>query len=92
MIGVFDCRWVELVVEVLKELGLEKVWIVYGLDGMDEVMIMGFIFVCEFINGVFRLFEIILEDVGLFIVVVEDLKGGILVENVKVFWDVFVGV
>ena len=37
MVGVFSRQWVEPLAQVLKNLGSERVWVVHGSDGLDEI-------------------------------------------------------
>jgi anthranilate phosphoribosyltransferase len=40
LLGVFSPRWLMPIAEVLRDLGSERVWVVYG-DGMDEITTTG---------------------------------------------------
>ncbi|WP_417515582.1 anthranilate phosphoribosyltransferase [Minwuia sp.] len=83
LIGVFADRWVEPLAHVLKALGAEKVWIVHGSDGMDELTTTGPSHVAELANGEVRSFEVSPADAGLPIAAPEDLLGGAPEENAK---------
>ena len=37
MVGVFSKQWTEPLAQVLKNLGAERVWVVHGSDGLDEI-------------------------------------------------------
>ncbi len=76
MIGVFSRQWVQPLAEVLKNLGAEKVWVVHGSDGLDEITLSGPTAVAALENGVIRTFEITPEDAGLPRAPAEALKGG----------------
>ena len=41
MLGVFAPKWLEPLAEVLRELGSERVWVVHGSDGLDEITTTG---------------------------------------------------
>src|SRR5580765_3702326 len=41
MIGTFSKQWVEPMVQVLKNLGSESIWVVHGSDGLDEITTAG---------------------------------------------------
>src|SRR5487761_435246 len=41
MVGVFSKQWTEPLAHVLKNLGSERVWVVHGADGLDEVTTSG---------------------------------------------------
>jgi len=65
MVGVFSRHWVKPLALVLKNLGAEKVWVVHGSDGLDEITTAGPTSVASLENGTVRAFEISPEDVGL---------------------------
>ncbi len=76
MTGVFAREWVRPLAEVLGRLGSEKVWVVYGSNGIDELTTTGVSYVAEYsLNGV-REFEVHPEEAGLVIASEEDLRGG----------------
>lgn len=91
MVGVFAHKWIEPVAQSLKELGSEKVWVVHGSDGMDEITTTGPTYVCELENGAVRSFEITPADAGLDIADAKDLKGGLPAENAKALREVLAG-
>lgn len=91
MVGVFDRKWVEPVAQSLKELGSERVWVVHGSDGMDEITTTGPTFVCELKDGEIRSFEISPAEVGLPVADPQDLKGGLPAENAKALREVLAG-
>ncbi len=76
LVGVFDRKWVRPMAEALARLGSERVWVVHGSDGLDEITTTGPTYVVEMHNGAFREFEIAPEDVGLKRARPEELKGG----------------
>jgi len=75
LVGVFSPQWVEPLAHVLKQLGAEKAWVVYG-DGLDEMTTAGVTKIAALEDGEVRTFEVTPEDVGLTRVTVADLKGG----------------
>ncbi|WP_028035677.1 anthranilate phosphoribosyltransferase [Chelativorans sp. J32] len=75
LVGVFSAHWVEPIAQVLRQLGAERAWVVYG-DGLDEITTAGVTQVAAVENGEVTTFEIAPEDVGLTRVTVEALKGG----------------
>src|SRR3954464_15168244 len=76
MVGVFSRHWVQPLAQVLKNLGSEKVWVVHGSDGLDEITLTGPSFVASLDNGEIRTFEVTPEDAGLGRVGGEALKCG----------------
>ncbi|WOC14845.1 anthranilate phosphoribosyltransferase [Pseudochrobactrum sp. MP213Fo] len=75
LVGVFSRDWVLPIAQVLKELGSDHVWVVYG-DGLDEMTTAGTTHVAALHNGEITEFEITPEEVGLKRVAFDDLKGG----------------
>ncbi len=76
MVGVFSRQWVEPLAQVLKNLGADKVWVVHGSDGLDEITLAGPTFVAALDNGAIRTFEVTPDDAGLPRASGSDLKGG----------------
>ena len=76
MVGVFSRQWVQPLAQVLKNLGAEKVWVVHGSDGLDEITLTGPTFVAALENGEIRTFEVTPEEAGLGRTAVGSLKGG----------------
>ncbi|MEN5276657.1 anthranilate phosphoribosyltransferase [Brucella sp. TWI432] len=90
LVGVFSAEWVEPLAEVLKELGSETAWVVYG-DGLDEMTTAGTTKIAALENGNIRTFEITPEEVGLRRVDMSELKGGDAEVNAKALLDVLEG-
>lgn len=65
MVGVFSRQWVQPLAQVLKNLGSDKVWVVHGSDGLDEITLTGPTFVATLENGEIRTSEVTPEDAGL---------------------------
>lgn len=76
LIGVFNSTWAEPMAQVLRNLGSERVWVVHGSDGIDEITTTGSTHVVELRNGDIDTFEVTPEDAGLARAQPEDLKGG----------------
>ncbi|HUO55106.1 MAG TPA: anthranilate phosphoribosyltransferase [Rhodoblastus sp.] len=76
LIGVFSEAWMEPIAETLKTLGAERVWIVHGSDGLDEITTTGPTKVLALEDGTLRRFEITPEEVGLKRAELKDLRGG----------------
>jgi anthranilate phosphoribosyltransferase len=91
MIGVFSRQWLEPFAQVLKNLGAERVWVVHGSDGLDEITTAGPTSVAALENGSVRSFEIAPEDVGFKKSAPEVLRGGDAEANAAVFRSVLAG-
>ena len=68
---------------MLKNLGAERVWVVHGSDGLDEITTSGPTSVTALEDGVIRNFEISPEEVGLREVKPEALRGGDAATNAR---------
>ena len=64
IIGVANSEVVELVATALLSLGSERVWVVHGAGGLDELSPMGATKVCEIHQGRLSRFSIGPEDFG----------------------------
>lgn len=62
LLGVFDEAWLKPIALVLKKLGCEEAMVVYGLDGLDEISIIGKTSVAWLKDGEVRLFELTPSD------------------------------
>lgn len=76
LIGVFAREWILPMAETLKTLGSEKIWVVHGSDGTDELTTTGPSYVAALEDGAIREFEVTPADAGLPTASLEDLKGG----------------
>ena len=83
LIGVFDGIWAEPMAEVLRNLGSERVWVVHGSDGTDELTTTGSSDVVELCDGELRRFEVTPEEAGLTRASLEAIKGGDGDENAR---------
>jgi anthranilate phosphoribosyltransferase len=91
MIGVFSKQWTKPLAQVLKNLGAERVWIVHGSDGLDEITTSGPTSVAALENGGIKTFEISPEEFGLRKVRPEALRGGDAAENAQAVLNVLKG-
>lgn len=76
LLGVFSRAWLLPLAQALHNLGAERVWLVHGADGLDEVTTTGTTYVAALENGKIRSFEIVPENIGLQRATLADLKGG----------------
>ncbi|MDD5409257.1 MAG: anthranilate phosphoribosyltransferase [Candidatus Omnitrophica bacterium] len=91
LIGVYSSEWTRPLAQVLYNLGSKHVLVVHGADGLDEVTTTDKSFVSEANKGVFRDYEISPQDFGMARAKPDDLAGGSIGENVKIFQDVLGG-
>jgi anthranilate phosphoribosyltransferase len=76
---------------VLGQLGSERVWVVHGADGLDEISTTGPTLVAALEDGALRTFEISPADAGLPSSDLAQLRGGDADENAKAMRAVFEG-
>ncbi len=91
LIGCFSRDWIRPMAETLKTLGSERVWVVHGSDGSDELTTTGISYVAELKNGEISEFEIHPEEAGVPLAKIEDLRGGKPVENAAAIRDLLDG-
>ena len=80
VMGVYDPRLLEPLVEALGRLGAVRAWTVHG-QGLDELTTTGVSQVAEWRDGRVRRFEVTPEDAGLPRASLDDLRGGDAEEN-----------
>lgn len=83
VLGVFDPRWLVPMAEVLRNLGSERVWVVHGSDGLDELTLSGPSHVAALEKGAIETFDITPEDAGLARSPLEAVKGGTPEDNAR---------
>lgn len=76
MTGVFAPEWTRPLAEVLGRLGSEKVWVVHGSDGMDELTLTGTTQVAQWDQGALTEFVLDPRDYGFTLCAEADLQGG----------------
>jgi anthranilate phosphoribosyltransferase len=92
LVGVFDPALTETVACVLHELGSEKVYVVHGLDGTDEVSLCAETRVSALDRGSVRTFTFSPEAVGMKRATNGAVKGGSPAENARTIRDILDGV
>lgn len=91
LIGVYDERWIVPMAEVLGRMGSERVWVVHGADGLDELTTTDITHVAEYRDGKVRRFEVRPEDAGLKRGTLEALRGGDASVNAAAIRDLLSG-
>ena len=91
LLGVFSAAWLEPLAKVLRNLGSERVWLVHGADGLDEVTTTASTEVVELDHGEIRAFTISPEDAGLPRAAPADLRGGDPAHNAQALRAVLAG-
>lgn len=91
LIGVYDPALLQPFAKVLRALGTEKAWVVYGNDGLDEISISTSTQICELDKGAIDSFEISPEDFGLKSASIDEIRGGDAKHNAAEMRELFKG-
>ncbi len=83
VLGVYSREWVEPIAQVLRELGCEEAMVVHGLDGLDEISIIGKTLVAQLRDGEVVIKEISPKEFGFKIAKPEEISGASPEENAK---------
>lgn len=84
IIGVYEDRLLDIVADVLINLGVKHSLVIHGNDGLDEFSISDGTTVCEIMNGEKKRYVVTPEDVGLTRARKEEIVGGNAEENAKI--------
>ena len=91
LLGVYKPEILDTVSHVAKELGYTNAMFVHGLDGLDEISLLGKTRINELKNGEITTYEIAPEDLGLTRCTLEEIKTGSPKENADTIKNVFSG-
>jgi len=91
LVGAFASHWLEPMANTLKALGSERVWLVHGSDGLDEITTTGATEIVELKNGSLHRFAVTPEEAGLNRASSDDLKGGDAEHNATALMAVLQG-
>ncbi len=91
ILGVYQPQLVKQVAEVACDLGFAHAMVVHGLDGLDEISLLGETKVAEIKDGQISYYSITPEQFGLKSCTFEDVRGGSPEYNAQVIRDIFSG-
>ncbi|MBW6468322.1 MAG: anthranilate phosphoribosyltransferase [Coriobacteriia bacterium] len=91
LLGVYAPELVPVMAEVAGRLGAERVLVVHGHPGMDEVSASGPTTIGEFANGSVRLWQLTPEEVGIARGTIAGIAGGDAAANARILRDVLDG-
>lgn len=91
VLGVYKPELLDTVAYVAKELGYTNAMFVYGLDGLDEISLLGKTRINELKNGEVTTYEIQPEDFGMKRCKLEEIKTGTPEANAETIIGVFSG-
>ncbi len=91
LMGVFSEKLVEPLAKVLANLGIERGFVVHGLEGLDEISITNKTFVAEINNGEVTTYYVEPEDFGLKKASFSEIEGGDLECNLDIALKILKG-
>jgi anthranilate phosphoribosyltransferase len=91
IVGVPRPELTELVARALLMLGSERVWVVHGADGLDEISTTGYTKVSEGHNGTVRTFHVHPGDFGLKKATLPSIAGGDARGNARILIELLRG-
>jgi anthranilate phosphoribosyltransferase len=91
VIGVYDGALLEVMAQVLKELGTVRAFVVHGEDGLDELSTTGESRIAELKDGQIRCYTVQPEDFGLPRARMADLAGGSAADNAEIIHRILAG-
>jgi anthranilate phosphoribosyltransferase len=91
VVGVYSLDLVEKLAEALSMLGLHRVLVVHGHDGLDEITITGPTRIAEARDGSVRSYEVEPEEFGMTRAMLRDISGGDAIENAAIIRAVLQG-
>lgn len=89
VLGVYKPELVEQVAEVALEMGFEHAMVVHGVDGVDEISLLGETMVAEVRDGAIHRYVVAPEDFGFKRCSIEDVRGGTPEANARIILDIF---
>jgi anthranilate phosphoribosyltransferase len=91
LLGVYDPRLTEPLAHSLKSLGCEEAMVVHGLDGLDEISIIGKTRISWLKNGKVTTVEMSPKDFGIKQAKLEDIKGTTPEESAELAFNIMYG-
>jgi anthranilate phosphoribosyltransferase len=91
VMGVYSLGLVEVVAEVLRNLGAIHAMVVHSRDGLDEISVSAPTVVCELRDGALRSYELTPEEIGLQRHDLEELRGGDAAANGEISRQILAG-
>lgn len=89
--GVYKPELVSMMAQVVAEMDFNHVLIAHGLDGLDELSLLGRTSIADVHHGKIRYYEVTPEDFGLQRCSIADISGGTPQQNAKIIRDIFTG-
>lgn len=90
-IGVYKPELVNMMANVVAEMDFNHVIVAHGLDGLDEISLLGKTSLAEIRGRQIRYYEVTPEDFGMKRCTLKDIAGGAPAYNAQVIRDIFSG-
>ncbi len=91
VLGVYDRHLVPVMAEALAGLGAERMFVVHGDDGLDEITTTASTYVGEIDHGNVRSYELNPRDLGISLATSDDLRGGSPEDNAQIIRALLAG-
>jgi anthranilate phosphoribosyltransferase len=91
VLGIFDQKLMDVMVYSLKNLGVKRAFVVYGLETLDELSVSGKSLVAELKDGKINKYILDPEELGFRNYGMDELKGGEPKENAKILKRILTG-
>jgi anthranilate phosphoribosyltransferase len=91
VLGVFDDKLIDIMIYSLKNIGVRRAFVVYGLELMDELSVSGNSLIAELNDGKVKRYIINPEELGFKKCGTEELKGGDAKENARILASILTG-
>jgi anthranilate phosphoribosyltransferase len=91
VVGVYSENLVEKLAEALKRLGLKRVLVVHGMDGLDEITLARETKIAELRDGRFKTYYVKPEQFGLKRATLRAIAGGDAKRNAEIIREVLAG-
>ncbi|MBZ0161030.1 MAG: anthranilate phosphoribosyltransferase [bacterium] len=91
VVGVYEERLTALLAKALNDLGSKRAFVVFGLDGLDELSLTRESRVSEVKDGHIHTYMLLPEDFGLQRATLRDLQGGSAAENAEIIRQILGG-
>jgi anthranilate phosphoribosyltransferase len=91
MLGVYDSRLTSPLAQVLRNLGCQEAMVVHGLDGLDEISIVGKTIISHLKDDKVTTVETFPKDFGVAKAQIDDLQGATPEENAEVLFKILNG-
>jgi len=91
VLGVYDSKLVEPIANVLQKLGLEEALVVHGVDGLDEISVIGKTKIAWLRDGEVSTKEIFPKDLNLQLAPANEISGFGVQENARLMINILRG-